>query len=147
MNEVGIYVIGIIFIVLFFVTILKKVFKELDKHGDFVRKEEKNTANFTQEEVLSLIHNENEKCALLCDNLEEIFNKYASLMPENDKEKALALVSVLNTIKTLPSDELKDKLLKLLPEFEECVQKSLGDEKAKEFFDLAALKYNEIFKD
>ncbi|MBZ7991678.1 MULTISPECIES: hypothetical protein [unclassified Campylobacter] len=147
MNEVGIYVIGIIFIVLFFVTILKKVFKELDKHGDFVRKEEKNTANFTQEEVLSLIHNENEKCALLCDNLEEIFNKYADLMPENDKEKALALVSVLNTIKTLPSDELKDKLLKLLPEFEECVQKSLGDEKAKEFFDLAALKYNEIFKD
>lgn len=147
MNEVGIYVIGIIFIVLFFATILKKVFKELDKHGDFVRKEEKNTANFTQEEVLSLIHNENEKCALLCDNLEEIFNKYADLMPENDKEKALALVSVLNTIKTLPSDELKDKLLKLLPEFEECVQKSLGDEKAKEFFDLAALKYNEIFKD
>ncbi|WP_267523733.1 hypothetical protein [Campylobacter sp. MG1] len=147
MNEFSIYLAGIIIIVVVFAAILKKVFLELDKHGDFVRKEEKNTANFTQEEVLSLIHNENEKCALLCDNLEEIFNKYASLMPESDKEKALALVSVLNTIKTLPSDELKDKLLKLLPEFEECVQKALGDEKAKEFFDLAALKYNEIFKD
>lgn len=147
MNEFSIYLAGIIIIVVVFAAILKKVFLELDKHGDFVRKEEKNTANFTQEEVLSLIHNENEKCALLCDNLEEIFNKYASLMPESDKEKALALVSVLNTIKTLPSDELKDKLLKLLPEFEECVQKSLGDEKAKEFFDLVALKYNEIFKD
>lgn len=147
MSEFSLYVIGIIIVVAVFAAILKKVFLELDRHGDFVKKEEKSTANFSKEEVLSLIHNENEKCALLCDNLEEIFNQYANLMPENDKEKALALVSVLNTIKTLPSDELKDKLLKLLPEFEECVQKSLGDEKAKEFFDLAALKYNEIFKD
>lgn len=147
MEEFKFYIIGIVIIVLIFAAVLKKVFAELDKNGDFVRKEVAKTPNFTKEEVLSLINNENEKCALLCESLEEIFNKYANLMPENDKQKALALVSVLNNIKTLASDELKDKLLKLLPEFEECVKKSLGEEKAKEFFELAAAKYNEIFKD
>lgn len=147
MDEYGLYIIGTIIVVAIFAAILKKVLAELDKHGDFVKKEEIKTPNFTKEEVLSLINNENEKCALLCESLEEIFNKYANLMPENDKQKALALVSVLNNIKTLASDELKDKLLNLLPEFEECVKKSLGEEKAKEFFELAAAKYNEIFKD
>lgn len=147
MDEYGLYIIGTIIVVAIFAAILKKVLNELDKNGDFVRRQENKTPNFTQEEVLSLINKENEKCILLCDNLETIFNQYANLMPEVNKQKALALISVLNSIKTLPSDELKDKLLNLLPEFEECVRQALGEEKAKEFFELAAKKYNDIFKD
>lgn len=148
MNEFQMYVIGTIIVVLIFASILKKVFSELDKNGDFVKNETvSTTSNFTQEEILSLIDKEKEKCEKLCNELENLFDEYINqISDENHKNKASALKSVLLSIKNYPSDELKDKLLNLLPEFEECIKNALGEEKSSEFFNKAGQKYNDIFK-